>query len=275
MASVALPALILAVLGALFGLGLAIASRRFCVEQDPRIEKIFKRLPGANCGACGFPGCMGFAEALIQGGCTPEKCTVSDDDARHEIARILGLEHTVKERTTAVLHCHGGIARAKDKYAYSGVSSCIDAAALHGGPKQCRYGCIGLGTCQAVCPFGAITMSPQGLPVVDEAACTSCGRCVAVCPKKLFSIAPVSRNYAVRCKSLDLGKAVMQSCSVGCIACRKCEKACPVAAIKVVGNCAVIDYERCKNHGECFKVCPTNAIAHRTDAGWKNRKEQG
>lgn len=34
-----------------------------------------------------------------------------------------------------------------------------------------------------------------------------------------------------------------------------------IEAIKVVDNLAVIDYNICDNRGECFRVCPTNAIA--------------
>ena len=60
-------ALILAVLGLLFGLGLAIAAKVFYVEVDTRIEDITAILPNANCGACGFPGCAGFAEAIVEG----------------------------------------------------------------------------------------------------------------------------------------------------------------------------------------------------------------
>ncbi len=57
--------LILTVLGILFGFGLALASKVFHVEVDTRIEDITKILPNANCGACGYPGCAGFAEAIV------------------------------------------------------------------------------------------------------------------------------------------------------------------------------------------------------------------
>lgn len=59
--------LILAGLGLLLGLGLAISSKIFHVEVDTRIEDIEAILPNANCGACGFPGCQGFAEAIVNG----------------------------------------------------------------------------------------------------------------------------------------------------------------------------------------------------------------
>jgi ferredoxin len=114
-------------------------------------------------------------------------------------------------------------------------------------------------------------MNEEDLPVVDGNKCTACGVCVAVCPKKLFSLVPTAKTYAVRCKSLDMGKKVMEVCSVGCIACRKCEKACPAGAIKVINNLAVIDYNICDNRGECFKVCPTKAIAVMEDRVWISR----
>ena len=60
-------ALILAFLGLALGFGLAIASKYLHVDVDTRIEDIIKILPNANCGACGFPGCAGYAEAIVEG----------------------------------------------------------------------------------------------------------------------------------------------------------------------------------------------------------------
>lgn len=266
-----IPILVLGSLGLIFGVGLALASKRFCVASDPRLEKIIAHLPGANCGACGLPGCIGFAEGLIQGTCTPERCASADEEARKEISEILGVEHKVKVKKVALLHCNGGSQRAKDKFVYQGLRDCISANTVMLGPKACIWGCIGFGTCVRVCPFGAITMNEEDLPVVNEDKCTACGKCVAICPKKLFSLAAVSKTYAVRCKSLDFGKQVMEVCSVGCIACRKCEKACPVKAISIADNLSVIDYSICDNRGECFKVCPTNTIAQKENKVWKSK----
>jgi len=270
--NILIPILILTGLGIIFGIGLAIASKKFCIEADPRIEKIFQKLPGANCGACGMPGCMGFAEALIQGKCTVEKCAVAQDEAGHDIARILGIEAKAKIRQVAVLHCHGSNHIVKDKFFYTGLKDCACASMVMGGPKKCFYGCIGFGNCQRACPFGAITMREDGLPEVNEDKCTACGKCVSACPKKLFSLVPIKKKYAVRCKSMDFGKKVMDVCSVGCIGCRKCERACPLKAIQVIDNLSIIDYNICDNKGDCFKVCPTNAIVRKEDKQWSNQK---
>ena len=94
---------------------------------------------------------------------------------------------------------------------------------------------------------------------------------MAICPKDLFSLVPLAKTFAVRCKSLDFGKAVTEVCPVGCIACRKCEKACPVTAIKIIDNLAIIDYNICDNRGECFKVCPVNTIARKDNKIWRNK----
>ena len=64
----------LAGVGAISAVVLAIASRVFKVDEDPRIEAINEILPGANCGGCGFPGCSGFAKAIVEGMADPTGC---------------------------------------------------------------------------------------------------------------------------------------------------------------------------------------------------------
>ena len=67
MSNVIYAILVLGVMGGLFGLLLAVASKVFAVEKDERLEPIIEALPGANCGGCGYSGCAGYAQAVIDG----------------------------------------------------------------------------------------------------------------------------------------------------------------------------------------------------------------
>ena len=251
--------LILSILGLLFGIGLAVASKRLAVQVDPKLEAVQHLLPGSNCGACGNPGCFGFAESLLSGKSTVDGCRVCSEEVREKIANIMGLALEKQTKKIATLHCNGG-RKVKDKYLYEGVNDCIAANLVLGGQKACVFACLGFGTCVAACPFGAISMSLEDLPVVDKVKCRSCNKCVLACPKKLFSLVSVTHNVYVACSSHDIGKDVKAVCPVGCIACKLCEKACKFDAIHVIDNLAVIDYHKCTSCGDCVKVCPTKTI---------------
>jgi len=254
-----IPVLTLGVLGLIFGVGLAIASKQFVVEIDPRLNRVMHLLPGSNCGACGKAGCSGFAEALIGGGISADACRVSSDDIKNEIARILGKKLEKKAKCVALLHCNGGT-KVRDKFLYYGGEDCVSANLVLCGQKECVYGCLGFTTCVKVCPFGAIKMGSEGLPIVDDKKCKACNRCVLACPKKLFTLAPVTGKVYVACTSHDPGKDTKAVCPVGCIACKLCEKACTFNAIHVIDNLAVIDYTKCTSCGDCVKVCPMKTI---------------
>ena len=74
--------LILLGVGALLGLGLAIATVVLHVKEDERIEEVAKRLPNYNCGACGYAGCKGLAEAIVTGKETNiRRCKPGKEDA--------------------------------------------------------------------------------------------------------------------------------------------------------------------------------------------------
>lgn len=82
---------------ALAGL-IAVANKKLYVYEDPRIEQVEDMLPHANCGACGFPGCRPFAEALVSGTVLPGKCSVSSDEGRSAIASFLGVSLGSEEK---------------------------------------------------------------------------------------------------------------------------------------------------------------------------------
>jgi electron transport complex protein RnfB len=254
-------------LGVLFGLVLAYAAKRFAVPVDERVGKILAKLPGANCGACGKAGCMGFAQALLAGELDIHSCASAAADNKKGIAELLGLTLDQKTKLVSCLHCCGG-SKAKDKYLYDGMKDCLAASLILGGQKECKYGCLTYATCAKACPFDAIVMTGDGYPKVLGDKCTACGVCVHVCPKGLYSLIPHDTAKAkifVACSSKDMGKVVMSACGVGCIACRRCEKACSHGAIQVVDNLARVDYDKCTGCLECVKVCPTKVIKVREE----------
>lgn len=247
--------------GGILAAGLAVASVVFKTESDPRVEQLLEVLPGANCGACGFPGCQGLAAALAKGTAPVTACVVGGAPVAGRVAEVLGVEvGEVPEKRVARLFCQGGRAEATERAAYQGVADCRAAHLVQGGPKACSFGCLGFGNCAAACPFDALHMNSNGLPEVDEEKCTACGKCVAACPRGLFQILPQKARTYVACASLNRGPEVRPVCKVGCIACGICVKACPEKCIVLENNLARIDYSRCTNCGVCVAKCPTKAI---------------
>jgi len=258
---VVLPAMIvLAGLGTMFGVGLAIASKAFAVATDPRIENVLEVLPGANCGACGFAGCTAFAEAVVLKGAPVNACTAGGSATAAAVADIMGVSAEVREKSVAVVHCSGNQVAAR--FRYLGIEECRAANLLQGGFKACEFGCLGLGSCVTVCPFNAIRMK-DGLPQVDVDKCVGCGQCVEACPRGIIRLHPISATVQVLCRSQDKGGVVRKICKTGCIGCKKCEKACEFDAVSVTNFLARINSEKCTKCGKCVETCPTNAIAER------------
>lgn len=249
---------VLFVLGAAFGLGLAVASRKLTVESDPRIDEIEELLPGANCGGCGYPGCRGLAEAIVAGAAPVTGCPVLKEHT--PIAEVMGVETEAVEPMVAKVRCAGGLQEAGQRFIYIGVEDCTAAQNLGGGAKACTYGCLGLGSCVKVCPFGAMKMSDNALPVVDEEKCTGCGQCVSACPRDLIALLPPGEPVTVYCRNKDKGPVVRKICQTGCIGCGICVKQCDQGAITLKDNLAVIDPAKCNRCGSCIAKCPVKVI---------------
>lgn len=241
-------------LALLLGIGLAAAAKVFAVKKDERVEKIRACLPGANCGGCGFPGCDGFAEAVVKGEATLNGCAVSSADAVAKMGEIMGVSVETGEKKVARVHCGGSCESAKEKAAYRGIADCRAAQSVLHGVKACQYSCIGLGTCVQYCPFDAIHIE-DGVAVVEEDKCAGCDACVAVCPAHTIHLEPASQKVFVACSNREMGKAVVNVCTVGCIGCKLCMKNCPEGAIEMVNNVPVIDAEKCTSCGICVEKC--------------------
>ncbi len=238
---------------------LVIANRKLYVYEDPRIDAVEEMLPHANCGACGYPGCRPFAEALVKGEAAPGKCTVSSDEGRAQVASYLGVDVGAEERLVARLACAGGANVARNHARYDGLMTCAAAAKVAGGGKGCFWGCLGLADCFVSCDFDAITMNEHLLPVVDESKCTACGDCVVACPKDLFSLEPISHRLWVNCKSLDAGDEILADCEVACTACGRCAMDGP-GLITMQHNLPVVDYAQHHQTQVPIQRCPTGAI---------------
>ena len=253
------PAIFLGIAGAFFGVILSIASKVFYVEVDPKVAEVRDALPGANCGACGFPGCDGLAEAIASGKAPVNGCVIGGADTAEKVSTIMGVNAGNVDRNVAVVHCQGDCNKAKNKYDYNDLVDCRLIADYQQGAKACNFGCCGGGTCVSVCEFDAIHMV-NGVAVVDKEKCVACMKCINICPKKIISLRPYKSKTVVECKSLDSGKVLRNNCSIGCIGCGICEKNCPKDAIHVENNLASIDYDKCINCGICVSKCPTGAI---------------
>ncbi|WP_028319130.1 RnfABCDGE type electron transport complex subunit B [Desulfobulbus elongatus] len=247
---------LLGCIGLFFGVGLAIAAHKFAVETNPLIDKVLHSLPLAQCGGCGYPGCEGYAIAVVTNpDVPPNLCFPGKEAVAAVVANLTGKKMVEVEDQMAVARCSRVEGRVSHKHHYIGFRSCTAANLGFGGPSQCRYACIGLGECADACPFDAITMV-DNFPVINPDKCVSCGVCVRTCPKKIIELQTLKARVTVPCSSQDLGKDVKAVCAVGCIGCKLCVKACPAQAVSYTDNRIVIDHKTCIAYGpSCEEVC--------------------
>jgi len=257
--------LIMVALGSGAALILLVASERLKVWLEPKIEQVTEALPGLDCGACGYAGCVQYAKAVCSNPELLGKCAPGGAESADRIAKILNLqigESVVARRP--VVHCR---AQNKDKVfygAYCGVDTCVAADALPNA-QACTFGCLGYGDCVDACRFGAIDIV-NGLAIIDYVKCTGCGACACVCPRKLIEMVPFSRDsmVVVACNSRESGKVTRSMCNVGCIGCKLCEK--KSGAFSVSDNLARIDYakyEPDEGTKAAQAKCPTGVIVYR------------
>ncbi len=213
--------LLLAGAGALLGLVIGVVAKFFRVEEDRHVQLVYELLPGANCGGCGKAGCLDFAKSVASGENHPGKCPVSTREQVSAIAMALGVEIGEVVPKKAVVRCSGNLFTSDRVAYYQGMLKCSSAMLVGGGPKVCRYGCLGMGDCARKCPFGAIEII-NNLAVVHEELCVGCGSCAAVCPRGVIAIVPAASHVHVYCNSPEKGAQKRKLCRSACLGCGKC-----------------------------------------------------
>lgn len=255
--------------GLFWGLVLVIVNKVFYVKEDPNIEKVIDMLPGVNCGACGYAGCAAFGEAIVTEHADIGLCTVATQEDKESIGNVVGRTVTPpKVRLVAKLHCNGSLENTSYRANYVGDMSCTSQSYTQGGISKCTYGCLGLGDCVNVCPFDALYMNSQGLPVVIEEKCTACGKCVEKCPRGLFKLIPEDQKVFIACSSHDTGPNSKKACKAACIGCGICAKLGDKDTFILDNNLALVNYDAAQK-AEAAKLkiatekCPMKIISYK------------
>lgn len=260
--------IVLGIIALIAAVVLYVCSKRFAVEEDPRIGEVAAVLPQANCGGCGFAGCAGLASAIVKaadnGSIEGLSCPVGGSEAMQKIASILGMTVDAGVPRIAVVRCQADCTKRKQIATYDGLHSCHAMNSCAMGETACGFGCLGCGDCAEACSFGGIKINPEtGIPEIDPQLCTACGACAKACPRGIIELrprGPKDRRLYVACMNKDRGPAAVKACDLSCIGCGKCAKECNFDAIAIENNLAYINPEKCRMCRKCEKACPRHAI---------------
>ena len=259
MTTIIITTLVIAAIGMVVGVGLVFTSDKFKVEVDERESAVRECLPGNNCGACGFAGCDALAAAIAKGEAPVNACPVGGAPVAQKVGEIMGTSADAAERKVAFVRCKGSCDVTHNQGHYIGIQDCRSAVLAGLNLTDCGYGCLGLGSCAAVCPQDAIQVV-DGVAMVNRKRCIGCGLCAKACPKGLIELVPVSKRVIVQCSNHDRGPLVKGVCTAGCIGCMLCTKQCEFDAIHVTANLAQVNYDNCTQCGKCAQKCPVKVI---------------
>ena len=260
--------LVIAGMGPLLGLGLAVADKKLAVVKDEKLAALEAAMPGANCGGCGFAGCSAYAEAVFKGEAEIGHCAPGGNELAHKMGQIMGREVRDQEKMVAYVHCRGSIDATRQDFAYSGMEDCNAAYLLQAGPNACKEGCLHLGSCMKVCPAGAIRRDEKGFITVDPAVCIGCAKCTTVCPTGVIRMIPADAEYVVACSNHEPGGKVRKICSAGCIGCRICQTKFPASGCSITSFLSSVDYAASDPGAlaAAAEACPQKCIVSRQEA---------
>lgn len=128
------------------------------------VKEIDALLPQTQCGECGFPGCMPYAQALAQKSASIDLCPPGGIDTVKALGQLLEIDAApylgpIQERTRPP-----------------------SLAVIR------EAECIGCTKCIQACPVDAIIGSGKLMHSVLNHECTGCGLCVEPCPVDCIEI---------------------------------------------------------------------------------------
>ena len=270
-AEVIIAVALLTVVGFLAGIAIFLTSR-FLPKEDESLEeaaRIKEFLPGADCGACGHPGCFAYAQAVAKDNQvfvkTPCPTLAQNEEGMARLEEYLGLEAGTQAGQKSVIHCTG---MSPVISGYKGIRTCAAAAQVASGFKECPYACLGFGDCAAVCPVDAISVDPERLvAAVDWERCIGCGLCVDACPQGLAELVPAEMPQYLGC-NYRAAKDIpgRKRCPNGCIHCKICVKVSQDDEVTwdEEKDLPHFDADRCAEAPAAIEKCPRSIIKRTT-----------
>src|SRR3989338_3871345 len=149
------------VIGALF----AIADGQEQEWNEELTVSINGLLPQTQCGACGYPDCRSYAEAIVAGATDIQQCPPGGAHTVNRLAELL-------EGSALFQH----------------TETFIDQPSLVARIDELI--CIGCVKCSNACPVDAIIGAAKQMHTVMPKACTGCGLCIAPCPVDCITMVP-------------------------------------------------------------------------------------
>ena len=233
-------------------------------KMNEAAKHILALLPGGDCagyGGCGHPTCQACAQAIVDGGCVA-MCPACDNDAVAAIAQVMGVEPIQVVEKVAFVRC-AGTSAAQERFVLC--KSCDEAKTKGTEAGECKYGCLGVGTCLDRCTFDAMKLD-NGRLLIDRDKCSGCEACLTGCCQNIIEMIPRDATNFIPCSSKADERETLETCGYGCIGCGDCAMSCPKNAIEMVmgdnvaGRYAKIDYSKCEGCVTCTVKCRKKII---------------